>query len=320
MSTWLSAFVSIVVGLVSISAAHADETAKKVRAAIDKIEGSVVGVRYSRDMSGFEDIQREGRRGGRGGRAFMRTLGGPRVTSGIITNADGFVVVPANITQDPTRNWGWMRGERPSPGVKLKDVVVILPGGEEREARLAGRDSNRNLAFLQLKDKAKIKPVALATKGKVELAEQVIIVAPLSDREAGTLRFLLTRINAIVEGDSPYYSVMDDLGPYEGGLVANLRGEVIGMVGTPPAPKSDEDEDEGEDILRGVRRFVGGRATGLRVIPSASLEEIFAKPPTGLLPLDGEEEEGDDGEEVEPRKEDEGKKDDEGKKKPEEDY
>ena len=308
MSHWANGLVSLLVGLLCISTARADDTAEKIQEAVKKVQGSVVGVRYSRDVSGVTGGSREGR-GGRRGMNFLLSRGGPRLTTGIITNSNGFIAVPADITRDPTRGWNWGRSrEEGSSSPKLKDVTVILPGGEERTAKLVGRDSARNLAFLQLDNPSGIKPIALANKD-VSLADQVIVIAPLSEREAGTLRFLLTRINAVVEGDSPYYSSMDDLGPYEGGIVSNMKGDVIGMVGTPPAPKSDSEEDD--DIVSVVRRWTGGRNNSLRIIPCSAIEEIFASPPTGLLPLDGEEKEevtAGVGEKKKPDKEEEKKK------------
>ncbi|MCZ6601997.1 MAG: serine protease, partial [Planctomycetota bacterium] len=233
MGQWLNVGVSLLVGLMCTTAVRADETAKKIQQAVKKIEGSVVGVRYSRDMSGLADITRE--RGGRGGNWLAR-IGRPRVTPGIIVNDKGFIVVPAEITRDPTRGWFGRQGGRSgsSGGSTLKELIVIMPDGSERKARLTGRDSRRGMAFIQLDDASGIKPVELAGKKDVSLADQVIVVAPLSDDNAETMRFLLTRINAIVGGERGSYSVMDDLSPYEGGIVMNMKGDVIGMVGRPP--------------------------------------------------------------------------------------
>ena len=299
--------LSVALGLLCVSSARADETAKKIQAALKKIEGSVVGVRYSRDVEGL--MEGAGGRSGRGMR-WMRTLGGPRLTTGVVTNSAGMIAVPAEITRDPTRGWGGMGGAPTPPGIK--ELTVIFAGGEERKAHLAGRDSKRNLAFIQLEDSTGVKPIRFSSKRDVSIAEEVIIVAPLSDREAGTQRFLLTRINAIVEGDAACYSVMDDLGPYEGGVATTLNGDVIGIVGRPPVP-----ETEGEEILGVARRWMGGRAQGLRILPAGSVEGIFAKPPTGLLPLEGEKKaEGDEKKPGEEEKKPEKKPEE----KPDEDY
>lgn len=271
-------------GILFSSAASADETQRKIQSAIKKVERSIVGVRYTRDVSGLEEIT-GGRGMGRSGRSFMRTLGGPRLATGVVTNAEGFIAVSADITRDPMQGWwGGERGGSSSSTPAFKDLTVILSNGEEREAMLVGRDTPRNLAFLQLTDPKDIPPISLATKREVTLAEQVIVIAPLSDEESGTRKFLLSRINAIVEGDSPSYSVMDDIGSYDGGIAVTLDGDVIGIIGR---PRSGGDDDI---ITRGIRQFMGGRSgPGLRVIPSFTLEQIFANPPTGLLQKEKEE-------------------------------
>jgi hypothetical protein len=275
--------LALVACLLVVSEARADDVAKKIQSAMKKVDASIVSVRYTRDVSGLEQFG--GPPGGRGGRGrgFMRTIGGPDVASGIVANSEGFIAVSADISRNPFRGWG---GQNNSATLKFKELKVILSTGEERDAEVVGRDSRRNLLFIQLKNLEGLTPVEFKAR-QVGLGEQVLVFAPLSSDEYVTRKFLLTRINAISAGDSASFSTMHDLGDYNGGLVTNMDGDVIGVVGRPPAKEDDVDE------LRFVRRIVGGRSAGLRIIPASEIEDLFATPPTGLM--EGEE----DGEEPE---------------------
>ena len=300
--------LAIVVGLVALPAAQADEIAKKIQSTMSKIQGSVVQVKYTRDVGDLGgQIEGEVRRrgGGGGGRGFMRAIGGPTSASGLIANDKGFIAVSADISRNPFRGWG---GRNQSSTLEFKELKVVLSDGEERPAKVVGRDSSLNMLFLQVDNAEGLAPVEFSSKSEIGLGEQVLVIAPMEE-ENSTPKFLLTRINAITSGDTPAYSLMDDISDYNGGLVCTLDGDVVGIIGRP----SGGDDDEAD--LRMVRRFVGGRRGDLRVIPSAAISPIFADPPTGLEAEGEEEAAGPLTGPRDPKKPDE--KEGEGEKKPE---
>ncbi|MBI4577844.1 MAG: hypothetical protein HY722_16405 [Planctomycetes bacterium] len=162
--------------------------------------------------------------------------------------------------------------------------------GEEQvvKAKLTGRADELGLAFLTVEGEQDLAPMAFDEDVELAMAQELVFVAPSQKRYLHRKRFLLTRVNELLDGR--LYGVAADAQAYVGGVAATLDGRVVGLVAPDPEdlPKpSGAGAAGGGNPLTSLAQGLlssGQIRPSPRVILYQVFKELAAKPPENVKP------------------------------------
>jgi serine protease Do len=199
------------------------------------------------------------------------------VICGVVVSEDGLVVTTADVFPDP--------GGDPRQTF-VPSSFIIKSGGIEVSAEAVGLDRERNLAFLKVADPAVLPATAARFSQRLPRpGERILLIGLLGEHHNYLPTFTEARVVTALEGEDPLYafdSLVQDL--TIGGLVVNLRGEAIGIVGEdilPGSPSAPADLASAGNVLSLFSSLSQGQRPGYPVLfPYAGLlDELIAAPP-----------------------------------------
>lgn len=137
--------------------------------------------------------------------------------SGVILHSDGLIVTNNHVVEGATR------------------LLVILANGEEKEAKLVGRDPRSDLALIKIAAK-NYKVARLGDSDKVQVGETVVAIGnPLGMQFARSVTAgVVSGLNRVINTEEGYLMrlIQTDaaINPgNSGGALVNVRGEVVGI-------------------------------------------------------------------------------------------
>jgi len=260
--------------------APADELGDKIRAVLERAKGNLVRIKFDQSMPEFSF-------GGGGGETAG---GGTRKANitGFIADEETIVVVSSAL--NPMGGIGRLVRMAGSQGEDIASELEnqeasgfrgVLPDGKEIALELKKKDPETGFSFLRVKNKEKAGPLTPVVFASTEppLADPVVVVALSGADMDFQPRFLLSRINSVADRGFPIYGTMEPVGEYQGGLVFDLKGDLVGVVAPPPkAPKKEKDAEATEttgpagafsivmDATSGGGMSFGGPRGGARVL------------------------------------------------------
>jgi serine protease Do len=248
--------------LLAIASVHAGDEARIMRA-FKKGGESVVPIHFTLRLM-------EAPEGGQGNKV-------EGVLCGIVANDQGLVVTTADVFPDP--------GGDPRQTF-VPSSFTIKTGGVELAAEAVGLDRERNLAFLQVENPSALPAKAAQFSRRLpQPGERILLVGLLGEHHNYIPTFTEARVVTALAGQDPLYafdSLVQDL--TIGGLVVNLRGEAIGMVGEdtlPGSPGAPADLAAAGNVLSLFSSLSQGQRPGYPVLfPYAGmLDRLIDDPP-----------------------------------------
>jgi serine protease Do len=261
MTRRLAAILPLVL-LFAFTTALAGEEARLMRA-FKKGGSSVVPIRFTLRLM-------EAPEGGQGNKV-------EGVICGVMVNDEGLVVTTADVFPDP--------GGDPRQTFIPSSFTIRL-GGRETEAKAVGLDRERNLAFLQIEDPDAIPAQPARFSSRLpEPGEKILLIGLLGEHHNYMPTFTEARIVTALAGSDPLFafdSLVQDL--TIGGLVVNMRGEAIGIVGEdilPGSASAPADLASAGNVLSLFSSLSQGQRPGYPVLfPYAGLlDDLIAAPP-----------------------------------------
>jgi serine protease Do len=229
--------------------------------ALDLAGTSVVTVHYvlERDAGEFRGLSR---------RIQQRT-------GGLFVRADGLVLVGNEIFP--------AEGESVETSARVTEFGVLL-GERLLPARLAGRDEDAGLAFLQVEETGPFPAVELTGGYLPELGEELLAVGRLPEQYDHAPMVRRLRVAAFLPSGR---WVLD--GAMDASLLAapllTLDGRAVGVIGIEPFPEGRNPEDEPEVLLTFLAMTGPGKRPGLPVgIPTGEIAPSLADPPPFRTP------------------------------------
>ncbi len=149
---------------------------------------------------------------------YINTVAG-RTTgagSGVIYTEDGYIITNNHVVEFASK------------------VVVKLNDQREYEAKIIGTDAGTDLALLKIEAK-NLTPARLGNSDHITVGEPAIAIGnPLGTLEGTVTAGIVSAIDRLIEIDGFYMTLIQTdaaLNPgNSGGALANIRGEVIGIV------------------------------------------------------------------------------------------
>lgn len=163
------------------------------------------------------------------------------------------------------------------------DWEILLPGGERVPAELVGGDRDLNLAFLRVDPTALggVAPVSFDEAGTPEVGDPVLVLAPLPVALGRSVAYHRNEIVAFLGeelGMAALDRPVDDL--EIGGLVVDLRGTPLGVVGERATEGGGEPEIKPYGFLRLLGSMQQGPVGGYPVLLLADkLLPLIESPP-----------------------------------------
>jgi serine protease Do len=180
---------------------------RSIAAAVETASESIVRIRT---VGGIDRIDRQA------------VVEGP--TTGVIVSPKGLIVSSAyNFAQQPT------------------SILVELPGGEQRPARIVGRDDNRMLVLLRINFEDELTAAEAAPVSEIRPGDRAIALGRSVDQKAPIISVgivsALNRMHGRAIQTDANVSAMN-----YGGPLIDLQGRVIGVLVpmAPPAPGANE--------------------------------------------------------------------------------
>jgi len=136
--------------------------------------------------------------------------------SGIIISKEGYIVTNYHVIEN------------------AKEIMVILQGGKEVEAKLIGADPTTDIAVVKI-DEPNLTVAKLGDSDKVKPGELAVAIGnPMGHELAGTVTVgVISAVNRVLEVDGRRLKLLQTdaaINPgNSGGALINARGEVIGM-------------------------------------------------------------------------------------------
>ncbi|MGE5380809.1 MAG: S1C family serine protease [Methylocystaceae bacterium] len=137
--------------------------------------------------------------------------------SGVIIHSDGLIVTNNHVVQGATR------------------LVVVLANGDQKEAKLMGRDARTDLALIKVPGK-KYKAARLGASDKLQVGETVVAIGnPLGMQFARSVTAgVVSGLNRVINTEEGYLMrlIQTDaaINPgNSGGALVNIRGELVGI-------------------------------------------------------------------------------------------
>ncbi len=179
-----------------------------------------------------------------------------REALGTIVGKDGLVVV-SNSMIDPTASIRkQMRSPSANVNVEFQEVRILLDDGSEIPSRLALKDSDLDLAFVQPLPEseelqsASIRPVNLRSKAKPSILDEVLVLGKLGRTLYRQPTVRVARVSSVIEKPRNYY-VLSQAMP--GAPVFDARGRLLGIA---------------------VYKIANGAPTSMVTLPSEDILEI----------------------------------------------
>ena len=199
----LSAVLVLPAGYAAASGADLDELEQQAIAeAVDAAKDSVVQIRT---IGGIDQLD---------GQTLAQ---GP--TTGVVISEDGLVVSSAfNFAQQPS------------------SILVRLPDGEQRSARIIGRDDNRMLVLLQVESPRKLKAAEPAPLKEIRVGDWSIALGRSFNPEETSISVGVVSALNRMHGRAVQTDANVSANNYGGPLI-DLKGRVIGVL-VPMAPQA----------------------------------------------------------------------------------
>lgn len=192
---------------------------KALNAAVDAVADCVVQIRT---VGGLDRLDQQ------------ELAQGP--TTGLIVGADGYIVSSAfNFAQEPT------------------SILVRLPGGEQRPAKIIGRDTNRMLVLLKVDAGEPLPTPEAAPIGEVRPGDWAVAVGRTYSAERVSVSVGVVSALDRMHGRALQTDANVSATNYGGPLV-NIHGRVLGVL-APMAPQSGADETS---VIAGAEYYDSG--------------------------------------------------------------
>ncbi len=271
-------------------AAVADEQGEIIRNTLDRLDDSVVRVRYNYEQttSQFQMVLVDGRGG-------SREKKGEGICQGIVLNDSGLLMIGGHIFPDPNEKsmsfGGAIMGRATSPP---KNIRVDGPDGQSYEAEILVRDEDLNIAFLSVKNPpSEWKPIEFDYDSSMRLGDPFMIMTFLPKKYDYQASFETGRVTGVVEGELPRYlqgSIMSmggiaGRGESMGGAVVSLdTGSIVGFLAE-PRRESNNQKIESSGLTPGGARqsFSISIAPGVpQILPASVIREMVKDPLAAL--------------------------------------
>jgi serine protease Do len=157
------------------------------------------------------------------GREMPEEFRGSSLGSGVIINAEGYVLTNNHVVKD------------------AQDIKVRLSDGREFAAKVVGADAPTDVALIRLEKASNLPVAVLGDSDKAEPGDFVIAIgSPFNLRESATFGIISAKDRSTVTG-SPFDDFLQTDAAINsgnsGGPLFNLRGEVIGINTAIVAPQ-----------------------------------------------------------------------------------
>jgi len=229
------------------------ELARKIATVFEQAKQSVVAVEYVVELSGPRGQQR---------------LTG--ATMGVVASKSGLVMIPGTALQVSPMNPAF--GLVSVDAGKFTWIKVISGTGAKFDASFIGRDEDVNLAFIQVAagQEFNVPPLAFQHPS-LRAGEEVLLVSLLPRKYGYEKKFLLTRINAVVDKPTRLYSAENLPLDFIGSPALTLNGAAVGIVG--------------RDMISvggsgGLEEF----APNLMILPTSAFWRFILNPPVKKAP------------------------------------
>lgn len=211
---WLSLAVAFVLGL-SVYSIFARLNTPKIevqQTAAGGISNSVTEVAHNLSPSVVGVINYAKQRGD-----FFSSKTVEKHGSGVIIHTDGLIITNNHVVEGATR------------------LVVVMANGDEKAAKLVGRDPRSDLALIRIPDK-NYKAARLGSSDKLQVGETVIAIGnPLGQQFARSVTAgVVSGLNRVINTEEGYLMrlIQTDaaINPgNSGGALVNIRGELVGI-------------------------------------------------------------------------------------------
>lgn len=193
-----------------VMTASADEPARAAREIINKWQDVVITVKIVIEMQEYENKTE----------AFAT-----------IIDSSGLAVLSLSMVDPGSMTWSDMPDTRIAS--KIKDIKMIMSDGNEAPAKIVLRDEDLDLVFIQPTEKSikSLPALDLKNNAKIDIMDQIVILARLGEVTGYVPTASLCRIQAIVKKPRTFY--LSDFTEALSGLGApafSLDGKVVGIL------------------------------------------------------------------------------------------
>ncbi len=180
----------------------------------NRFEDKIVLVSYYEPIASFEDIKDKER--------IKRYL------TGIVVRPDGLILTSSRIFP---ANIEFSSSLRTFASAKMPtEIKVKFSDGQEKSARFVGKDDDLGVAFIQLKESAKLEVVKFKKVKSLAIGTPILVLQHLPRMYDFTLSIVERRVNArIKKNQTRYYFEDNFVGLGDLGLVLNWKGEALGI-------------------------------------------------------------------------------------------
>lgn len=204
-----------------------------------------------------------------------------RLTVGVVTGPRGQVVI--NASSFPDTDDG-------PDAVEPFDFRIVVGGGREIPADIAGLSRELNLAFLRVKDPAMLTVPSVSFDGAAPLAigDEVFVIGVLSEPYDFRPVVYHGHLNGRPSGSKGMFTldtVLPDL--CGGGLVVRGDGRAAGIVGLDPLPEEWDGAEAGNLLSLFSSANQGLRPAYLMIYPANLFANLLSAPPA--VPTDASE-------------------------------
>ena len=149
--------------------------------------------------------------------------------TGIIVNDSGLIMTSSSIFKANLEFTSVVsmfdQAERPS------DIKVKFNDGKSLPAEFVGKDEDKELAFIRLKNAENIKPLKFSKKSKLHLGSEILIIQHLSEDFDYEFVVYPRRINSIISKPQKKFMCENNVKALSHfGLVLNNDGEAVGIL------------------------------------------------------------------------------------------
>ncbi|MEK8023595.1 MAG: serine protease [Candidatus Hydrogenedentota bacterium] len=197
---------------------------------------------------------------------------------------DGIVVVSLTQLNGPAGMFaGMMAGQGMQMEIVPSEFLVVFPDGTELSAELKAKDSDLDLAFIQLtgprREDFTVSPLDLSVTGaEPEAGDEVILVNRFSRELNYEPICFTTRVSGVIRNPRTLLAIMntsDAFGSFTASPAFNAEGKLVGIVTFRPSPDNGSVLPTGRGAQPNMNAMMN--AIRLFILPVADLVRAVEK-------------------------------------------
>lgn len=190
-----------------------------------------------------------------------------RQLSGLLVNESGLIITSSSIFKASLEFTSaasiFSRAQKPT------NIRVKFQGKDYQPADFIGKDDDKKLAFIKLKEKPEIPPIHFSDKPDLNLGSMALVIQHLNKRYDYEIMVNERLINAIItKPNKKYLCENTSMSLCRFGLVLNIKGKAVGIMRS--STNTSFSPIDFSDVPS---------ASPAEIIPYSTFKELIANPP-----------------------------------------